>query len=196
VIGAVVLAAGASSRMGRPKAGLTLGVDGPTFLDAILSTLDACGVSEVRVVVAPGRERNDVRDVVNPDPAAGMLSSIQCGLRALPDNLEAVFVWPVDHPVVETATVLAMIAALREAESPIVVPTHGGRRGHPVLFARRVLPELFGKDLGRGAATVVHAHADRIELPVADPGVLRDVDTPEEYARLVAARPSAARGTR
>jgi molybdenum cofactor cytidylyltransferase len=196
VIGAIVLAAGASSRMGRPKAAMTLDPQGPTFLDAILASLEASGVAAVRVVVRPGRKRRDVRDVVNPSPAAGMLSSVQCGLRALPDGLDAVFVWPVDHPLVLRATVDAMIAAWRTGGAPIVVPTHGGRRGHPVLFAARVLPELFQADGPRGAAAVVHAHADRLELPVADPGVLHDVDTPEDYARLIAARPRASRESR
>jgi molybdenum cofactor cytidylyltransferase len=185
VIGAIVLAAGASSRMGRPKAAMRLGPQGPTFLDAILMSLDAAGVAAVRVVVPPERERRDARDVVNPNPAAGMLSSVQCGLRALPAGLDAVFVWPVDHPLVLRATIVAMIAAWRAGGAPVVVPTHGGRRGHPVLFAARVLPELFTADDTRGAAAVVHAHADRLELAVSDDAVLHDVDTPEDYARLI-----------
>lgn len=187
MIGAIVLAAGTSSRMGRPKAAMTLGREGPTFLDAILTTLDGAGVAAVRVVVPPGQERRDARDVQNPDPAAGMLRSVQCGLRALPSGLDAVFVWPVDHPLVERATIVAMITALRAGGAPIVVPTHSGRRGHPVLFAARVLPELFTADGTRGAAAVVHAHADRLELAVADRGILEDIDTPEDYARLIAA---------
>jgi molybdenum cofactor cytidylyltransferase len=186
MIGAIVLAAGASSRMGRPKAAMTLGPNGPTFLDAILTTLDAAGVPVVRVVVRPGEARQTPRDVENPNPATGMLGSIQCGVRALPSGITAVLVWPVDHPLVEKATVVAMIAAFRAGEAPVVVPVYGGRRGHPVLFSPRALPELFTADGSRGAAAVVHAHADRIELAVADRSVLLDVDTPEDYERLVA----------
>jgi molybdenum cofactor cytidylyltransferase len=181
VIGAIVLAAGSSSRMGRPKAALTLGRDGPSFVDAITNTLSAAGVSAVRVVV------------INPNPASGMLSSVQCGVRALPSGLDAVFVWPVDHPLVERDTVIALIAAFRGSAPPVVVPTHDGRRGHPVLFAARVLPELLVADGTRGAAAVVHAHDDRLELPVADRGVLCDIDTPEDYARLVGAPSCASR---
>jgi len=183
MIGAVVLAAGSSSRMGRPKADLRTGPRGRTFLDAIAETLDAAGVTAVRVVVAPGLPRLPQRAVVNPDPGAGMLSSVQCGLRAFQHPLDAVLVWPVDHPLVERETVLAMIAAFRRGEAPIVVPTHDGRRGHPVLFAARVIPELLAADPSKGARAVVHAHDDRLELAVADCGVVVDIDTPEDYAR-------------
>jgi molybdenum cofactor cytidylyltransferase len=183
LIGAIVLAAGSSTRMGRSKSAMTIGPRGPTFLDAILASLDASGISAVCVVVPPGVERRDPRDVENPDPAAGMLSSIQCGLRALPHGLDAALVWPVDHPLVKRDTVVAMIAAFRNGNPPIVVPTHDGRRGHPVLFAARLLPELQAADPSRGAVAVVKAHDDRLELAVDDPGVLCDIDTPEEYAR-------------
>ncbi len=181
MIGAVVLAAGSSTRMGRPKSEMTIGPHGPAFIDTILAILDASGISAVRVVVAPGHERRDVHHVLNPDPAAGMLSSILCGLRALPEGLDAVFVWPVDHPLVARETVVAMIAAFRTGDAPLVVPTHEGRRGHPVLFAARLLPALRRADPSRGAVAVVKAHDDRLELAVDDPGVLCDIDTPEDY---------------
>ena len=187
MIGAIVLAAGSSSRMGRKKADLPVGPHGGTFLDRIIETLDAAGVVAVRVVLAPGRERLRRNAVLNPDPSAGMLSSIQCGLRAFPKDLEAVFVWPVDHPLVKLETIVAMIAAFRTSDAPIVVPTHEGRRGHPVLFAAGLIPELLVADPSRGAAAVVHAHDDRVELAVHDPGVIADIDTPEDYARLLGA---------
>ena len=196
MIGAIVLAAGSSSRMGRPKAGMRIGTHGPTFLDAILSTLEAAGISTVRVVVPPGSSRREAHDVVNPDPDAGMLSSVQCGLRALPSGFDAVFVWPVDHPLVGSDTVIAMVAAFRAGGAPIVVPTHEGRRGHPVLFSARVVPELFTADGSRGAVAVVKAHDDRLELAVADRGVLCDIDTPEDYERLAGATNATSREVR
>jgi molybdenum cofactor cytidylyltransferase len=190
MIGAIVLAAGSSSRMGRSKATLTMGPLGRTFVDAIAETLDAAGVSAVRVVVAPGLDRTPRSGVVNPNPSAGMLSSVQCGLRAFQDPLDAVLVWPVDHPLVERGTVLAMIAAFRRDGAPIVVPTHGGRRGHPVLFAACVFPELLTADPSCGARAVVHAHDNRLELAVADRGVIQDIDTPDDYARIFGAEVS------
>ena len=187
MIGAIVLAAGSSSRMGRAKAHLPAGPNGRTFVDTIDETLAAAGVSAVRVVVAPGLPQPPKQAIVNPDPSAGMLSSALCGLRAFSEALDAVFVWPVDHPLVERDTVIAMIAALKSTGVPIVVPTHGGKRGHLVLFAERVFPELLAADASAGARSVVHAHDDRLELPVADPGVVADIDTPEDYARVFGA---------
>jgi molybdenum cofactor cytidylyltransferase len=190
MIGAIVLAAGSSSRMGRPKALLEAGPRGSTFTDAILTTLGAAGVSAVRVVVAPGFERPGSSYVVNPEPRNGMLSSIHCGLNAFQGSLDAVLVWPVDHPLVVRDTVVAMIAAFRTGNPPVVVPTYQGRRGHPVLFAARVVPELLAADPSSGARAVVHAHDDRLELAVADRGVVADIDTPEDYARHFTARVS------
>lgn len=184
MIGAVVLAAGASTRMGAPKAALTVHA-GTSFVETILTTLRVAGVGAVRVVAAPGAFPA-ADPVVNPDPARGMLSSVQCGLRALPGDCEAILLWPVDHPLVTPSTVGAMVAAFRAGDPPVVVPTFGGRRGHPVLFARRVVPELFSADPALGARAVVHAHPDRLELLVADPGVIQDVDTPEDYRQLLA----------
>jgi CTP:molybdopterin cytidylyltransferase MocA len=187
LIGAIVLAAGAGSRIGRPKALLTLGPTGPTFVDAIAETLRTAGVPVWRIVVAPGFAPRRAQDVVNPDPSLGMLSSIQCGLADFAETPEAVLVWPVDHPLVVPATVGAIIAAFRRGKAPVVVPTYGGRRGHPVLFAARVFPEILAADRSRGAREVVHAHDDRLELGVNDPGVVEDIDTTADYERVFGA---------
>ena len=187
MIEAIVLAAGASSRMGRAKATLALGPGGPTFVVAIEATLRASGVSLWRVVVAPGLAHRDARAVLNPDAHTGMLSSVQCGLRALGPGVDAALVWPVDHPLVERETILAMVDAFGSGNAPVVVPTYLGRRGHPVLFAARTFPELLAADPASGARAVVHAHDDRVELEVRDRGVTEDIDTPEDYERAFGA---------
>jgi molybdenum cofactor cytidylyltransferase len=183
MIGAIVLAAGSSSRMGRSKAQLPAGPDGGSFVDTITRTLASAGISEVKIVVAPGHPAPPRQAVVNSDPSAGMLSSVQCGLRALPESVDAVLVWPVDHPLVKRNTVVAIVAAAKTTGAPVVVPTRSGKRGHPVLFAARVFSELLAADPTLGARSVVHAHDDRLELPVEDVGVVCDIDTPEDYAR-------------
>ncbi len=185
MIGAVVLAAGTSTRMGAGKAALTTGPDGVTFLDAVLGTLSTAGIRTVRIVVAPGSGPLSPDHVVNLEPSAGMLSSLQCGLRALPSGLQGVLVWPVDHPLVRMETVAAIVAAFHESRAPVVVPSYAGRRGHPTLFAASVIPELLSADSGQGARSVVHAHGDRVELAVMDGGVIADIDTPEDYERHV-----------
>ena len=184
-----MLAAGSSSRMGRPKATLTTGPGGRTFVGAILETLRAAGVDTVRVVVAPGLDDLTPDGVANPDPSAGMLSSVQCGLRAFRQPVDAAIVWPVDHPLVKVTTLAAMIAAFTRSDAPIVVPTFEGRRGHPVLFSARLVPELLSADPSKGAREVVHAHGDRLELPVEDRGIIEDIDTPEDYERLFGSLP-------
>ena len=75
-----------------------------------------------------------------------------------------------------------LIASLEVSDAPILVPSYGGERGHPVLFRRSVFPELFEDGLAEGARTVVHRHLlDLLEVGVPDPGVLTDIDTPDEY---------------
>lgn len=182
MIAAVVLAAGASSRMGSSKAHL-LATGTASFLDAILATLRGAGVDVVRVVMARGAATADGA-VVNPDPSRGMLSSVQCGLGVLPPGVDAVLLWPVDHPLVKAATVISMIEAFRHGSHPVVVPVYEGGRGHPVLFAAALIPELLSADPAVGARAVVHAHADRLELAVPDAGVNADVDTPDDYRRV------------
>jgi molybdenum cofactor cytidylyltransferase len=191
LIGAVVLAAGASSRMGRPKA--LLPVEGTTFVGQVLSTLRSAGVSTVRVVL--GQQAEEIRQraglrtdlvVINPTPEAGMLSSVRHGVRALPEEVDGFLLWPVDHPTVLPETVRKLVAAFREGGAPIVVPVHAGRRGHPVLFAAQLKDELLRAPDAVGARAVVVAHEDGLRtVEVHDPGVVADVDTPEAYARIV-----------
>lgn len=194
MIGAIVLAAGFSTRMGRPKASLPLG-DG-TFLGRILATLDAAGIEVVRVVLGGDAEAiagehglAPPRLVVNPRPQDGMLSSARAGVLSLPDGLEAFLLWPVDHPLVRADTVRAIVVAAATGRSPVVVPSHAGKRGHPVLFAERLRTEILAAPDAVGARAVVRAHGtESVEVAVDDPGTIDDADTPDDYARI-AGRP-------
>lgn len=194
----VVLAAGASSRMGAPKAALTLA--GRTFLAHVVAALEGGGVPEVVVVigddpdgaVAGAARACSVGLVRNPAPERGQLASLKVALehvvRTAPEA-EAVLVALVDHPAVRASTVAALReAAAREPEAAIFVAAHDGRRGHPVLFRRSVWPELLAAPDEGGARTVVRAEPARVRVvPVDDPGVVTDVDTPEDLRRLRAA---------
>ncbi len=175
--------------MGAPKALLRAG--GSTFLDQVTGALQEGGCAPIIVVVAdlhgPVAERAraaGARVEVNSHPADGPIASLRVALRALDDDVEACAFLPVDHPLVQGATVARLIASLEASHAPIVVPSYGGERGHPVLFRRSVFPELLEDDLAEGARTVVHRHLpDLLEVGVPDPGVLTDIDTPEEYRR-------------
>lgn len=191
----VVLAGGASRRMGTPKAALRH--DGATFLAHAIAALQHGGIDDLYVVA--GHAADAVRAALpaepavellhNPAPERGQLSSLKVALaavRASAKPVDAVVVTLVDHPAVRAATVSALLDAWRAMPgAAIVVPEHGGRRGHPVLFARGVWDELASTDDTLGARAVVRAVPTRVHVvAVDDPGILIDVDTPDDLRRL------------
>jgi len=192
LLAAIILAAGASTRMGYPKA--LLPYRGRPFLAGILEACFAVGI-EKRVVVLGHyadkiKENMDLSEAVvtmSEDLDAGPIGSIRAGLAALaPLPVDAVLVWPVDRPHVAVATVSALLDGYRETHRPIVVPVHGGQRGHPVLFARPVFAELLGAPNDEGARAVVHRDPTRVaEIAVSDPAVLEDFNTPDDYKELL-----------
>jgi CTP:molybdopterin cytidylyltransferase MocA len=198
-VAAIVLAAGESRRMGFPKA--LLPIAGHTFVEHIVRALAAAGVDAVYVVLGAHADRIQAavdlapaRVVLNPDWPRGQLSSLQAGLRALPPGAhDAVLMALVDHPLIEPRVVRAVIDAHARTGRPIVVPVHNGRRGHPVLFAARLIPELLAAPLDAGARAVIRAHAAEVlELPTDAPGVLADIDTPQLYAEWLGTGPAPA----
>lgn len=192
MIAAIILAAGASERMGYPKALLTY--RGQPFLAGVLSACEAVGI-EMRVVVLgyhadkikSEMDLGDAHVVESAELDAGPIGSIRAGLRFLEGKpVEGVVIWPVDRPHVAVASVSAIADAFRAGHQPIVVPTHGGSRGHPVLFGRDVFAELLAAPDDEGARTVVHRDPGRVlEVPVEDAAVLEDLNTPEDYKRLL-----------
>jgi molybdenum cofactor cytidylyltransferase len=195
---ALVPAAGHSTRMGRPK--LTLPLGDRTVIEHVVAALRAGGVEHVVVVVGPHvadleplatAAGADVLSLAEPTP--DMRATVEHGLRWIEDRLHSGpndpwLLVPADHPVLSPGVVRQVVAA-GSAERPIVVPMHAGRRGHPTRFAwrhaaaiRALPPDQGINALLRGSAEEVH------ELPVADPTVLCDLDTPDDYQRLLAGR--------
>ena len=126
------------------------------------------------------------RVVRNEEPSRGQLSSLWTGLDACPAGTEAIAVTLVDVPLVTPATIELVIAAWLRTGAPIVRPSFGARRGHPVIFDRTVFEELRRAPLDVGARAVLSAHYHEIvNVPVDDPGCLVDVDTPEDYAKEI-----------
>jgi molybdenum cofactor cytidylyltransferase len=197
----VILTAGQSRRMGRPKALLAAG-DGDTFLSVLIRTLTAGGTGDVLVVTRPaevglGLEiarasgAGQVRQVENPvAEQGGQLSSIVAALAAVDARAEAILVVPVDMPLVRPSTVRRLIEAFRDSQAPILRAVCGGRHGHPVIFARHVFEDLRGADPALGARAVVRARG-AVDVEVDDPGVLEDIDTPDDYERHFGRPPSA-----
>lgn len=195
MIPGAILASGLSTRMGRSKALLTMGPGGPSFVRHLAATIFRGGVSDVIVVGRPEdaalRSEVDqlgasVRFVENPHAAEGQLSSVVAAVNAVDHpGTRAVLITPVDVPLIHDASVAALIAAFDRTRAPVVRATSSGRHGHPVIFAHALFGELRRADPSVGAKAVVRAHeADIVNVEVDDPGVLVDVDRPEDYARL------------
>ena len=192
MIAAIVLAAGASKRMGRPKAMLHL--RGETFLETVLHGCAASGINRCVAVLGPDKDNilsqmnlSAVTVVQNPAPETGPIGSIRIALEALLNHpVEAVVVWHVDRPHVAVSTVTALIDRFRRGGVSIVLPEFEGRRGHPVIFGRAVFEELLQAPDDEGARAVVRADPSRVAVVrVADPAVTEDVDTPEAYEELL-----------
>jgi CTP:molybdopterin cytidylyltransferase MocA len=140
-----------------------------------------------RHLEAAGQVLGDVRVVHNPAAEAGQLSSLLVALATLDHpGTSAMLVTQVDLPLVRAETVSALLAAWRMSRAPVVRPSFGGRHGHPVIFDRAVFDALRAAPRDRGARAVVHGLGGAVlDLPTDDEGVLHDVDTPEEYERLI-----------
>ncbi|MBK5290633.1 MAG: nucleotidyltransferase family protein [Acidobacteriia bacterium] len=189
----MILAGGASSRMGSPKALLDWG--GETVVDSLARKLLA-HCTCVAVVVGHHAEtiRSNMRRagevilVVNPCPELGQLSSLQCGLRALMD-MDGVMFLPVDYPAVQMETVEKLKNEfLRQPQPALVIPRHDGRRGHPVVCGRDLIEDLLALPPEGQARDALRPHyAAARYCDVADVGIVRDVDAPGDYQELLKA---------
>lgn len=186
-VAGVVPAAGASTRMGAPKALLDAG--GRSFVSAAVEALIGGGCDPVAVVVGPGQDEvarkaraAGAMVLVNPDPGEGPITSLRLALAALGPEARGVAFLPVDHPRVRPETVALLVETCLSTEAPLVLPTLRGRRGHPAIFGRRLFPRLMDPGLEGGARSVVHQHlGEAVLVEVEDAGVLEDIDTPDAY---------------
>lgn len=194
MVDGVVLAAGASSRMGKPKP--LLEVDGTTFLERAVHLLREAGCRYVVAVVNDDDWIERLADVagaavvINDEPNAQQIDSLRLGLANLPDESEGladgVVVLPVDYPRIALDTVHTLIAEFEREPATILNPSYQGVAGHPVLFSQKVLTELMQPALPEGARSVIENHlADARTIAVQDAGIVADVDTPEDFSRIV-----------
>jgi molybdenum cofactor cytidylyltransferase len=191
-VGAVILAAGASSRMGRPKQ--TLQYRGESLLRrAVLAALGA-GCNPVMVVTGAHAEMSrreleglDVREVLNPDWETGMASSVQAGIERLVGadaSAEAAVLMLCDQPHVTAEVVSGLVAAHRATGRAVVASEYDGSFGVPALFVRSLFAELARLEGKAGAKQVIKRHASEAHfLPFAGGEV--DVDTPDDFSRLI-----------
>ena len=204
----LILAAGRSSRMGRPKALLRADDRGRTFVETLATALASGGVSDVLIVGRPDDaalkaevERvgaaatgagpmpgpGSVRYVENVEADTGQLSSAIAGINAVDrPGVRGALIVPVDMPRVSATTIARLLDVFsRRGGNSIVRAVYGGAHGHPVIFGRVFFDELRSTDRSVGAKAVLRAHPDAIvDVEVADPGVAMDVDTPGDYERM------------
>ena len=196
---AIVLAAGASTRMGSPKALLRAGER--TFIRTILDTLreplkknggDPLGVvrAEQDGVAAEVAAAGFGRTVVNARADEGQLSSLLAGLNAIDrPGVDAALVTLVDVPLATAGGIRLLLERAASSPAPILRAVHRGEHGHPVIFKRRIFDALRAADPAQGAKAVVRA-AEVEDVETGDPGVVHDIDTPEDYARLLGKLPA------
>lgn len=189
MICAVVLAAGLSSRMGTQK--LLLPFGGKTVIGHIVDRILTSTIDEVHVVVGHQSDRisaelsgRPVFIANNPDYKSGMLLSVRCGLRSLPDTCRAVMVILGDQPSITTELINQMLQSFAATKKNILVPLYEGRRGHPVLFSRQYHDEIMIHYNDMGLRGLLHNHPEEVfELTVSTDSVLCDMDYPEDYRR-------------
>ena len=191
-LAAAILAAGESRRMGRPKA--LVPFEGLTFVEHLLQATNHPRVGIVRVVLGANAEsiRAELKldqetVVVNQDWQQGQLSSIQSAIRSLPaDQTAGLLLCPVDHPLISSQLVSRLIAEFDSDRKLIVVPTHQGRRGHPVIFHASLYAELLDASPNVGARQVVWAHPDAIaEIETDEAGVILNLNDPETMRKAL-----------
>lgn len=194
---AVILAAGESRRMGTPKA--LLPYRGKTFIEHLLEITRHPRIAAGRIVL--GAHRDEIRAklpreaasiIVNPDWRQGQLSSILAAIQTIPaDETAGLILCPVDHPLFSPKLIAQLIDAFYSTGQLIVLPVYHGRRGHPVIFAASLYPELLAASPAIGAREVVWAHAAQLhEVPTEEEGVVLNINDPETLRRALENRES------
>lgn len=195
-VDAIVLAAGASQRMGEGRQKLLMDVAGHPMIRRVVEAVSQCDVGEILVITgshhsAISKILSDIdrlRILQNPDPARGMLSSIRCGLEALNAPTRGVALLLGDQPEIQTATINTVIASWQASPLDLAVPIHHGKRGHPLIFDLRFREAVMTRYDNVGLRGLVQAEteAERVlEVPVNEQAVLNDIDTPVDLARTL-----------
>lgn len=191
-VAGIVLAAGQSRRLGRPKQLLHL--DGRPILDIVLQSASRSRLAELYLVLGNEADRiaaavgdYNQRVDINPNFAEGQSTSLRCGIAALDEGVAGAMVLLGDQPQVTADIIDRLLAAFTESGAEIVQPVYSGTPGNPVVFRRTVFPELLAITGDRGARDVILQKRDAVHrVPFPDLSVPLDVDTDEDYARLQA----------
>lgn len=187
---ALILAAGSSRRMGSQKLLLPYGQS--TIIETVVDNVLKSSVDHVMLVL--GANQEEIRDALrqkavqfcyNTEHEKGMLSSVICGIRALPPEAVSVLIFLGDQPGISPSVTNRVIEAYNEELFGIVIPLHEHRRGHPLLVDMKYRKEVEKLDLEEGLRALRHHFPqDVMEVEVDAPGILVDIDTPEDYREV------------
>jgi len=191
IISAILLGAGESKRMGVDK--LSLPWRRKTVLEHCFETLLQSEVQEIVVVLGTRNKRvknrfqgKKTKVVVNPYSKRGMSTSIRKGLQAIHPGSAGILIALGDQPFLKTRTINALVRAFDRRENGIIIPSFQGRMGHPVIFHKRYRKELLNLRGDVGGRTVVDRHPEEVKVvPVKSEGVVKDVDTWQDYVKEV-----------
>jgi len=186
-VAAVVLAAGDARRFGAPKLLMPFGLS--TVLGCVVDALDAAGANPIMVIagsqapaLAQALAATKARLVPNPDPGRGMFSSVRVGVAALPEDIDRFLIALADQPRVQPREIAHLLRSHHASDKGIALPTHRGKRGHPVVFHKRYRDDILALADTHTLRDIIHSHPDDIaEIEVPSDSVLRDIDTPEQY---------------
>jgi molybdenum cofactor cytidylyltransferase len=187
LIGAIILAAGESKRMGKPK--LLLPFGDKTIVETVVTNVIQSKADEALVVLGANHEKIEekIKDfpvtiTVNPYYKKGMLSSVQWGFNAIPENIRGVLICLGDQPSIPSSVMDKVIGAFKSSRKGIVVPAFKKNRGHPVLIDVKYRKEIEDLSPDVGLRGIVYNHpGDTMEVEVEIPAILRDIDNPEDY---------------
>ncbi len=186
-IWAIILAAGASTRMQKQK--LLLPFNGKTIIETVVENAAVAVNSNIVVVLGSHREEisqkiepRDVKLCINENYPEGMLSSVICGFRALPDEAKAALVFLGDQPQIPPAVAKMVVGAWKQSGKGIVIPAVQQRRGHPVLIETRYKAEIEMLNPEKGLRMLMEKFKNDVcEVECEIHEILKDIDTPEEY---------------
>jgi molybdenum cofactor cytidylyltransferase len=189
MIWAMILAAGESKRMGKPK--LLLPYGEKTIIETIVETVVSSNVENTLIILGSDREKieekiknSPVKIVYNRDFRSGMLSSVQCGFKAVPEETRAVLVVLGDQPKISADVINKLIDAYKSTGKGIVLPVYKKERGHPVLIDVKYGEEVENLSPEVGLRGTVYNHPeDILEVDIETPSIFQDIDDESDYKR-------------
>ena len=184
----IILAAGLSTRMGEPKQLLPFGDS--TIIETVIDNMLGSELDEVIVIIGHESEKvhekirhKPIKVVFNPNYHEGMLTSVQCGVRALPDCAGAFALMLVDQPFITSDLINRVVDTYKDTDKGIALPSYNYRRGHPAIFDRRYASDIFALELESGGIrSLFKKNADDINYVIVDTNrVLKDIDYRKDY---------------